>query len=318
MDEASVRGKMQSAIDVVISDIAGIRTGRATPALVENIVCPAYGGTQQLKVVELASITSPDPTQIVISPWDKSIIGDIKKGIEKLQLEYDKWKPSFLVEKKKYEDHVRAAGADKKGLEAQRTKLLKEKDQLTKRNNKLKEQITALKGISENRDALIKKLRTVYEEYTTERRDKCSKFESESKGRLKIKIIESTNVDEFKEQLMGMKKGSYLRDADIEQICSATTPYDFILDLLRYQVNKDQKHIKNIAIKVKLDDMGSEVWLLCDGTRNVKEIAELLKEKFKERIEPCHDRLGIFFQQLEMARFISYKNLGQCLKARGS
>jgi hypothetical protein len=71
-------------------------------------------------------------------------------------------------------------------------------------------------------------------------------------------------------------------------------------------------------IKVKLDDIGSEVWLLCDGTRNVKEIAELLTEKFKERIEPCHDRLGVFFQQLEMARFISYKNLGQCLKARGS
>ena len=183
-----------------------------------------------------------------------SAADDIKKGIEKLHLEYQKWKPSFLDEKRKYEDHVRAAGADKKGLEAQRTKLLKEKDQLTKRNNKLKEQITALKGISENRDALIKKLRTVYEEYTTERREKCSKFEAESKGRLKIKIIESTNVDEFREQLMAMKKGSYLRDADIEQICSATTPYDFILDLLRYQVNKDQKYIKNIATKVKLEE----------------------------------------------------------------
>jgi hypothetical protein len=72
-----------------------------------------------------------------------SAADDIKKAIEKLQLEYDKWKPSFLVEKKKYEDHVRAAGADKKGLEAQRTKLLREKDQLTKRNNRLKEQITA-------------------------------------------------------------------------------------------------------------------------------------------------------------------------------
>ena len=34
-----------------------------------------------MKVVELGSITAPDPTQIIISPWDKSIIGDIKKGI---------------------------------------------------------------------------------------------------------------------------------------------------------------------------------------------------------------------------------------------
>ena len=81
MDESSIRSKMQSSLDIVASDIAGIRTGRATPALVENIVCPAYGGTQRLKVVELATITAPDPTQIIINPWDKSIIGDIRKGI---------------------------------------------------------------------------------------------------------------------------------------------------------------------------------------------------------------------------------------------
>jgi ribosome recycling factor len=81
MDESSVRIKMQSALDAIVFDISGIRTGRATPSLVENIVCPAYGGTQRLKVMELATITAPDPTQIIINPWDKSIIGDIKKGI---------------------------------------------------------------------------------------------------------------------------------------------------------------------------------------------------------------------------------------------
>ena len=81
MDESSIKSKMQSSLDAVATDIAGIRTGRATPSLVENIVCPAYGGTQRLKVVELATITAPDPSQIIINPWDKSIIGDIRKGI---------------------------------------------------------------------------------------------------------------------------------------------------------------------------------------------------------------------------------------------
>src|SRR5450759_3125017 len=81
MDESSVRAKMQSALTSVTSDISGIRTGRASHSLVENIICPAYGGTQRLKILELASISSPDPSQIVINPWDKSIIGDIKKGI---------------------------------------------------------------------------------------------------------------------------------------------------------------------------------------------------------------------------------------------
>lgn len=82
MDEGLISSKFQRILDLVISDIGTIRTGRATPSLVENIVIPAYGGTQKLKVVELASISAPDPTQIVISPWDKSIIGDIRKGIE--------------------------------------------------------------------------------------------------------------------------------------------------------------------------------------------------------------------------------------------
>lgn len=82
MDETQVSSSFQKIIEIVASDIGGIRTGRATPSLVENIVVPAYGGTQRLKVVELASISCPDPTMIVISPWDKSIIGDIRKGIE--------------------------------------------------------------------------------------------------------------------------------------------------------------------------------------------------------------------------------------------
>lgn len=81
MDDSSVSSKMQSALDSVANDIAGVRTGRASPSLVENIIVPAYGGTQRMRIMELASITSPDPTQIVISPWDKSIIGDIRKGI---------------------------------------------------------------------------------------------------------------------------------------------------------------------------------------------------------------------------------------------
>lgn len=81
MDESQVSSKFQKVIDLLVSDIAAVRTGRATPSLVENIMVPAYGGQQRLKILELASITAPDPSQIIISPWDKSIIGDIKKGI---------------------------------------------------------------------------------------------------------------------------------------------------------------------------------------------------------------------------------------------
>ena len=81
MDETSIRTKMQQIVDLVSSDAGGIRTGRPTSSLVEDIVIDAYGGTQKLKVKELATISIPDVQTIVLDPWDKSIIGDIRKGI---------------------------------------------------------------------------------------------------------------------------------------------------------------------------------------------------------------------------------------------
>lgn len=81
MDEASIRGKMQQVLDLVTSDIGGIRTGRSTPALVEGIEIAVYGGTQKLKLIELATISAPDTQSLVIDPWDKSVIGEIRQGI---------------------------------------------------------------------------------------------------------------------------------------------------------------------------------------------------------------------------------------------
>lgn len=72
---------MQQVIGLVNTDIGGIRTGRATPALVEDLVVAVYGGTQKLKVQELATISAPDTATLIIDPWDKSIIGEIRQGI---------------------------------------------------------------------------------------------------------------------------------------------------------------------------------------------------------------------------------------------
>lgn len=81
MDETSVRSKMQNALDHLISEIGTIRTGRATPSLVEGLEVMVYGGQQRLKIREIANITAPDSNMLVISPWDKSIIGEIRNGI---------------------------------------------------------------------------------------------------------------------------------------------------------------------------------------------------------------------------------------------
>lgn len=82
MDENQIRQKMQQVLDLVRQDTGTIRTGRAAPSLVEDIMVDAYGGASRLRILELASITAPDPQTLVIAPWDKQVVGEIRKGIE--------------------------------------------------------------------------------------------------------------------------------------------------------------------------------------------------------------------------------------------
>ncbi|OGM79488.1 ribosome recycling factor [Candidatus Woesebacteria bacterium RIFOXYB1_FULL_38_16] len=82
MDTTETRSEMSGVVEIVKGDISTIRTGRATPNLVEDIIVSVYGGTQKFRLLELASITAPDSQTLVIDPWDKSIAGEIRKGIQ--------------------------------------------------------------------------------------------------------------------------------------------------------------------------------------------------------------------------------------------
>lgn len=75
------RQKMQKVLDVLRTDLSTVRTGRATSALVENVVVSVYGGSTRLKIMEVGTINVSDPQTLVITPFDPSIIGEIQKGI---------------------------------------------------------------------------------------------------------------------------------------------------------------------------------------------------------------------------------------------
>lgn len=76
-----VKQKMQKALDSVHADFATVRTGKASPALVENIIIKAYGGAQPLRVMEVATIHASDTKTLILTPFDHSIIGEIEHGI---------------------------------------------------------------------------------------------------------------------------------------------------------------------------------------------------------------------------------------------
>lgn len=69
----------ESVIDHLQKELAGLRTGRATPALVEDISVSAYDALMEIK--GLASIQTQDAKTLIIDPWDKSLLRNIEKGI---------------------------------------------------------------------------------------------------------------------------------------------------------------------------------------------------------------------------------------------
>lgn len=82
MDSQAIQARMQKVIELLKTDIATVRTGRASPSLVENIVITAYQGSAKLKVLELATVHAQDSQTLVITPFDHATIHEIEKGIQ--------------------------------------------------------------------------------------------------------------------------------------------------------------------------------------------------------------------------------------------
>src|SRR3989344_1793119 len=80
MDIQKLKQSFEHVIESFKFEIASLRTGRATPVLVEDIPVECYGATSPLKAV--ASISIPGPKEIVIQPWDKTVLPAIEKAIQ--------------------------------------------------------------------------------------------------------------------------------------------------------------------------------------------------------------------------------------------
>ena len=76
--------KMSKCVEATRGDFASIRTGRATPALLDRLHVEAYGSAVPLK--QVASISTPDARTLVIQAFDKNVVSDIRKAIEKSDL----------------------------------------------------------------------------------------------------------------------------------------------------------------------------------------------------------------------------------------
>lgn len=71
---------MEKSVDYMVHEFASVRTGKASPALVENVDVEAYGSSMKLK--QLALITTPEPRLLVVQPFDATTIKDIERALK--------------------------------------------------------------------------------------------------------------------------------------------------------------------------------------------------------------------------------------------
>src|SRR5499427_1687787 len=75
---------MEKSVDFMVHEFAAVRTGKASPSLVENVDVQAYGSTMKLK--QLALITTPEARLLVVQPFDASTVADIERALKESKI----------------------------------------------------------------------------------------------------------------------------------------------------------------------------------------------------------------------------------------
>lgn len=118
VDLKQAEQKMQGAVDVMMNEFKGVRTGRANPALIENVKVDYYGTPTPIK--QVASITTPDPRTIMIKAFDNTVLGAIDKAIQAENLGFTPQNDGKLIRisvpalseerRKQFAEHVKKLG----------------------------------------------------------------------------------------------------------------------------------------------------------------------------------------------------------------
>lgn len=162
--------RMEKAITVLKSNLAGIRTGRANPGLVDSLRVEVYGSATPIK--QLASVGAPEPTQIVIRPYDPHTIKEIEKAIVTSDLGFNPQNDGRLIR-----INIPPLSTEVRRKMVARVKELTEEGKVSIRNirrdaNKATEQAEKDKAISEDvRDDTKKEIQDLtkkFEDQATE------------------------------------------------------------------------------------------------------------------------------------------------------
>ena len=170
--------RMEKAIHKLKNDLTGIRTGRANPGLVDSVRVDVYGSPTPIK--QISSVSAPEPTQIVIRPFDPSTIKDIEKGLIASDLGLTPQSDGKVIRL-----NIPALSGEVRRTMVARTKELSEESKVAIRNvrrdgNKHADQAEKDKTMSEDdRDALKKEIQDLTKTYEDQANEIAKAKESE-------------------------------------------------------------------------------------------------------------------------------------------
>jgi ribosome recycling factor len=173
-----VEERMEKAIRKLKGDLAGIRTGRANPGLVDSLKVEIYGSSVPIK--QVASVGAPEPNQIVIRPYDPGTIKDIEKAIQTSELGFNPQSDGRLIRR-----NVPPLSTEVRRKMVARVKELAEESKVALRNirrdgNKTADQAEKDKDLSEDdRDQVKEEIQELTKTYETQATDLAKAREKE-------------------------------------------------------------------------------------------------------------------------------------------
>jgi ribosome recycling factor len=156
--------RMEKAIAVLKGSLAGIRTGRANPGLVDSLRVEVYGSPTPIK--QVASVGAPEPNQIVIRPYDPGTLKDIEKAIQASDLGFNPQNDGRVIRL-----NVPALSTEVRRKMVNRIRELAEESKVALRNirrdgNKMADQAEKDKDLSEDdRDAVKNEIQELTKKY---------------------------------------------------------------------------------------------------------------------------------------------------------
>jgi ribosome recycling factor len=173
-----VEERMEKAIRKLKGDLAGIRTGRANPGLVDSLKVEVYGSLTPIK--QIASVAAPEPNQIVIRPYDPGTLKDIEKAIQTSDLGFNPQSDGRLIRL-----NVPPLSTEVRRKMVGRVKELSEEAKVALRNirrdgNKTADQAEKDKDLSEDdRDGVKEEIQNLIKDYETQVNDLAKGREKE-------------------------------------------------------------------------------------------------------------------------------------------